>query len=136
MGPAPPPRYPVPAPSPRCRTPPVPAPGRYRQRRSPPGSNPQTSSTQGKCHSLLDAPRLASLWSYAHLVGPRPFHSFDPFEHDGFSALTPDDKLFRSDDFLDTAHAPALAEFTAALPEFPFLSLFPSQGLPINRNLW
>jgi hypothetical protein len=197
----------------------------------------QASIAQAKFHTLLDHPRLANLWNYAQLVGPgaflevgslrggsalhlchaiaagatpRPFHCFDPFETGGFTALTPDDELFRLDDFLDTSYARvrqllapfpfahvhrgffpaaaenlnlgpialchldvdvylatceslawlrtrlaprsailiddvnrrcrgvdrALAEFTAAFPEFLLLPLFPSQGLLLNRNLW
>jgi hypothetical protein len=197
----------------------------------------QASIAQARFHTLLDHPRLANLWNYAQLVGPgaflevgslrggsalhlchaiaagatpRPFHCFDPFETGGFTALTPDDELFRLDDFLDTSYARvrqllapfpfahvhrgffpaaaenlnlgpialchldvdvylatseslawlrtrlaprsailvddvnrrcrgvdrALAEFTAAFPEFLLLPLFPSQGLLLNRNLW
>jgi hypothetical protein len=196
----------------------------------------QASIAQARFHTLLDHPRLANLWNYAQLVGPgaflevgslrggsalhlchaiaagtpRPLHCFDPFETGGFAALTPDDELFRLDDFLDTSYARvrqllapfpfahvhrgffpaaaeslnlgpialchldvdvylatceslawlrtrlaprsailiddvnrrcrgvdrALAEFTAAFPEFLLLPLFPSQGLLLNRNLW
>lgn len=196
----------------------------------------QAAIAQAKFHTLLDHPRLANLWNYAQLVGPgaflevgslrggsalhlchaiaagppRPFHCFDPFESAGFAALTPDDELFRLDDFLDTSYARvrqllapfpfahvhrgffpaaaenlnlgpialchldvdvflatseslawlrtrlaprsailvddvnrrcrgvdrALAEFTAAFPEFLLLPLFPGQGLLLNRNLW
>lgn len=197
----------------------------------------QASIAQVKFHTLLDHGRLANLWTYANLVGPgifleigsmrggsaqhlcnailagsqpRDFHCFDPFETGGFEHLTPDDDLFRVDDFLDTSYervsnllspfpfaqvhrgffpavaealelgpialchldvdvylatceslawlrtrlAPrsaivlddvnrrcrgvdrAIAEFTAAFPEFTILPLFPSQGLLINRNLW
>ena len=87
------------------------------------------SVAQVRDHTILDVARLANLWSLAKRAGPgvflevgsfrggsalhicnavddrmSAFYCFDPFETGGFEKITGSDKLFRSDDFRETAY--------------------------------